>query len=129
MSITKQSASARLSFLRPIRPRRVRRPAPAAAPSEPARLVKKQASPAKKTRTPAPASPAVVPEHLRFHNMAVRPHPDGWALLVEEITEPAWVLSNKKKAVSAAKDAARDHAAVLRVHKRNGELQREISFA
>lgn len=75
------------------------------------------------------AQERVVPEHLRFHDMAVVPHADGWALMVGKVQEPAWVVSSKNKAVAAAKGAAEDHAAVLRIHDRHGDIQRELSFA
>ncbi len=121
MSIVKRSAEARIPSTRPIR---IKRGRPAVQPP-PARkrLVDKARTRAVKT------SRAVVPEHLRFHQMAVVPHADGWALMVEDVDEPAWVVSTKKKAIAAAKGAAKDHAAVLRIHKRSGALQRELSFA
>jgi hypothetical protein len=53
---------------------------------------------------------------------------DGWALLVDDIEEPAWVVSRKSRAVEAATDAARFHHATLIVTTRDGTEQRRTSY-
>lgn len=39
--------------------------------------------------------------------------PKGWALKVGDLSEPAWVVSNRRRAVSEAKRAATFHGAEL----------------
>jgi len=58
--------------------------------------------------------------------MEVRPHDDGWMLKIPGVSEPAWVVSTKAKAVSAAKDAASFHSAKLSIFTKGGKLQKQI---
>lgn len=60
--------------------------------------------------------------------MALRPHPDGWMLRVDGIPEPAWVVSTKRKAVEAAKDAARYHGSSLSVFSKTGTVQERFDY-
>ncbi|TNE87950.1 MAG: DUF2188 domain-containing protein [Deltaproteobacteria bacterium] len=60
--------------------------------------------------------------------MRVVPHEDGWALEVDDIDEPAWVVSTKKTAVASAKENARFHHAVLSVHTKDGQVQRTFDY-
>lgn len=59
--------------------------------------------------------------------MTVRPRDGGWALLVDDVAEPAWIVRTRKAAVAAARDAARFHGAALRVLTRTGKVSQ--SFA
>lgn len=61
--------------------------------------------------------------------MTVQPHSDGWALKIDNLKEPAWVVSTKKRAVKAAKDAAKFHEATLRVLTQQGKLHKEFDYA
>jgi hypothetical protein len=61
--------------------------------------------------------------------MYLRPHSDGWMLQVDELDEPAWVVDTKRKAVEAAKDAARYHGSTLSVFTRAGDLQARHDYA
>jgi hypothetical protein len=56
------------------------------------------------------------------------PHPDGWALLVDDLDVAAWVVRTKARAVAAARDAATHHRARLDVLTRTGRLQHSWAF-
>jgi len=60
--------------------------------------------------------------------MRVVSHPDGWALTVDDVEQPAWVVSKKATAVQSARSAAAFHACVLQVRTRAGRLQRTYDF-
>jgi len=85
-----------------------------AAPSAPA--PKAQPIPA---ADPAPA----------IDTMRIEPHDDGWALRVDDLSEPAWIVTTKKRAVAAARRAARFHEATLKVLTRAGKVQKTYDFA
>lgn len=93
------------------------------SPPAPASAARVSASPA----SPGKAEPIADPPSI--DTMAVKPHDDGWALKVDDLKEPAWVVSTKKRAVQAAKDAARFHEATLRVFTQSGKLQKEFDYA
>ena len=61
-----------------------------------------------------------------IERMDVQPHDRGWALVIDDVGEPAWVVSTKKKALIAAKACARYHDAALFVHTRTGRVS-EVS--
>lgn len=56
------------------------------------------------------------PSASSLDSLRVVNHPEGWALMVEDIKVPAWVVSTRAKAVRAAHRAARDLRAKLTVH-------------
>ena len=126
MSLTRSTSEARIRFHRNINIfRRIRRgrPAQGAATPEPSRV-----SPmSKKVQHQESSSSAEPRDSIAY--MTVMRHPEGWALMVEDIEEPAWVLSTKKKAVKAAREAAEELGTLLRVLTSKGKLQREISYA
>ena len=66
--------------------------------------------------------------HPRITAMSVIAHADGWALRVDGLDEPAWVVPQKARALASATDAAREHRASLRVFSRAGRLQRTLDF-
>ena len=63
-----------------------------------------------------------------IERMRVEKKTRGWALMVDDITEPAWVVSTKARAVAAAKDAAAFHECLLRVLTSGGGVQRVHDF-
>lgn len=75
-------------------------------------------------RAPAPQRR---PSPRPIERMDVQPHERGWALIVDDVREPAWVVTTKKKAVAAARACARYHEAALFVHTRTGRVS-EISL-
>lgn len=82
---------------------------------------------AAKTHAAAKAAPAEPPPEI--DTMVVKAHDDGWALKVDNVDEPAWVVSTKKQAVKAAKKAAQFHEATLRVLTKAGKVQKTMDFA
>lgn len=84
------------------------------------RITRSQPAAAKATVVEPPPTPTM---------LAVRKHTDGWALLVDDLDEPAFVVSTKRKAVSWAQDAARHHTCTLRIFKADGDLQTEKDYA
>lgn len=60
--------------------------------------------------------------------LAVVSHAGGWALMVDDLEEPAWVVSKKSRAVENASQAARFHACVLQVRSGTGKLQKQLDF-
>lgn len=61
-----------------------------------------------------------------IQRMAVRPHPQGWALRVDGIEEPAWVLESRDRAVAAARSAAAFHGCPLDVYDRTDALTQTL---
>jgi len=60
-----------------------------------------------------------VTEGPRIKRLTVRPTSDDrWSLLVDDLEEPAWVVTTRARAVEAAREAARDHRAQLVIEKR-----------
>lgn len=53
---------------------------------------------------------------------------DGWALMVEDVKEPAWVVSTKRKAVRAARAAADHHDAKLVVQTTDGRVSKTYDY-
>lgn len=80
--------------------------------------------PANATTPPAAPEPPPAIDTLR-----VVPHDKGWALRVDDLSEPAWVVSTKKRAVTVARQAARFHEATLQVLTRAGKVQKTYDFA
>lgn len=103
----------------------LRRPPPRAASRSPTESPRP--GPTGRSRK-TPKRPAA-PPRPRIETMKVVSHPDGWALMIDDIDEPAWVLSNKRRCVESAKRAAADHGCVLRVFTRAGRKQREMDFS
>lgn len=80
-------------------------------------------APAREAAEPAPSAPPT-PDTLK-----VRKRKDGWALMVDDLEVPAWIVSTKRRAVDWAEDAARHHACTLQVFKADGTLQAEHQYA
>lgn len=59
----------------------------------------------------------------------VTPHGDGWAVMVDGEDEPLDTFDIKKDAVSAGREAAKEHApSELIVHKQDGAVQDTMSY-
>lgn len=54
-------------------------------------------------------------QDITIDELRIVRHPRGWALMVDDIDEPAWVIANKDRAVEWARDAADHHEAKLEV--------------
>lgn len=71
----------------------------------------------------------VVPDSpTTYELMRVVSVDDGWALMVDDVDEPAWVVSTKKKAVKAAKGAAQDLGTELVIHTAAGKVQKRFDY-
>jgi len=88
---------------------------------------RQQAAPASKAVVTVPPKP-LAKQAPPIQVMCVEPHADGWALMVDDIDEPAWVVPKKRKALDSAKDAARHHRCMLRVLTRGRKLHRAFDF-
>lgn len=81
------------------------------------------------TRAATPARPqASTNRPPAVDRLTMSPHPDGWALLVDDIETPAWVVSTKRTAVKSARRAARDLACQLVVQTRTGRVSRSFDY-
>jgi poly(hydroxyalkanoate) granule-associated protein len=59
----------------------------------------------------------------------VTPYEEGWAVIVDGADEPLETFDVKKDALSAGRDAAREHApSELIIHKQDGEVQDTVSY-
>lgn len=124
-----KDAAARISLPVAPRPRHEARRTP--APRQDAPVPRKEAATPRKdglAASPPSPRPQPAPKLPSIDRMAVHPHPDGWALLVDDIDEPAWVVPTKKQAVAAASDAASFHCCPLDVHRKDGRKQRTLTF-
>lgn len=90
------------------------------------------AKPAAKSAPVEPTAEAKVEvgrdEPPRIQMMKLVAHDDGWALKVDDIDEPAWVVPTKKTAVASAKENAMFHGALLKVHTKAGKVQKTFDF-
>jgi hypothetical protein len=91
-----------------------------AAPSAPPT----PAEPGAPAAVAAPSAPPTPAEPPPIAAMTVGPRGRGWALTVDDLPEPAWVVGTRKAAVAAARDAARFHRAELRVLTRTGKVSK-----
>ncbi len=94
----------------------------------PVRLAKRRPVPRRLQRSvPAAAPPGPVDTAIRALEVVSRD--GGWALMVDDVAEPAWVVSTKRRAVSNASDCAAFHGCLLRVRTKSGKVQRERDYA
>ena len=84
------------------------------------------APPARRAPAPPRATARETAKPPRIRAMTVRPRDGGWALLVDDLAEPAWIVRTRKAAVAAARDAARFHGAALRVLTRSGKVSQSF---
>jgi hypothetical protein len=78
-----------------------------------------------RSKPTATASSSPTPDVER---LVVRSTDDGWSLIVDELDTPAWTVSTKKKAVSAATDAAKALAAKLVIETASGKVQKTHDY-
>lgn len=82
-----------------------------------------------KKRTPQAKPVAVEAKVPAIDVMKVVSADGGWALMVDGLDEPAWVVSTKAKAVESATNAATFHGCMLKIHTGSGKLQKELDFS
>lgn len=64
-----------------------------------------------------------------IRRLVVRSTDAGWALMVDDLSVPAWTVSTKKKAVTAARDAAEDFGCRLVIERADGSVQKRADYA
>ncbi len=118
--------SGRLGSVRNIRMYEGRKPASQRA---------KRAQPAKRRPAPKPAPAKVQTAPIQqateqqaaalptIRKLMLQKAADGWSLMVDDLSEPAWTLGTKKKALAAARREADALTAPLEVYAGNGKLQ------
>ncbi|CDQ20487.1 Uncharacterized protein YdaT [Halobacillus karajensis] len=55
-------------------------------------------------------------------------HKNGWAVQTEEAKQPSEVLENKQDAIERAKEIAQNKGTQAVIHKKDGSIQKKISF-
>ena len=64
-----------------------------------------------------------------INTLKLKRSPRGWSLLVDELDEPAWTVTTRRKAIGAAVAAARDLRCRLVVERWDGSILAARSYA
>lgn len=82
----------------------------------------KEANPSKRDKHESRGNPELIDA-----NEIVRHQDDGWAVMAEGAKQASEVFSSKEAAVKRAREIARNKESTIKVYRKNGSLQDEIT--